>query len=136
MTVSGARLDLSGLATLDLEALRLGAQVMRHKAELAARPTVESYFLRLQFTLDAELSRRRREPDHRPLVSLAALPLAAHDGSGASEPGGDHAAAGAALLEDRRLATEYLDLLGANDRLSPAVRQAVRTLQDHLAPDD
>ncbi len=118
------RLDLSELDAVDLHSLRLGAQVMSHKAELAERPRVEIFFKGLQLTVDEELARRRRAPDDKPLVSLSTLPLGVRD-----------AAAQAALEADRRLAAEYLDLLGANDRLSPSVRQAVRTLREQLGPD-
>ena len=60
MTTAGARPDLSHLDAIDLQALRLGAQVMVHKAELAARPRVELFFRGLQLTVDEELARRRR----------------------------------------------------------------------------
>jgi len=60
VTTAGARPDLSHLDAIDLQALRLGAQVMVHKAELAARPRVELFFRGLQLTVDEELARRRR----------------------------------------------------------------------------
>jgi hypothetical protein len=119
-----AALDLSALDGVDLQALRLGAQIMGHKAELAARPRVETFFKGLQMTVDEELARRKREPDDKPLVSVAELPLA-----GLAET------AVPATPEDRRLTAELLDLLGGNERLSPPVRHAVRTLREHLGPD-
>jgi hypothetical protein len=131
--VAEARLDLSTLGIADLQALRLGAQVMRHKAELAVRPRVEGYFSRLLLTLDAELARRRSVSDASPVVSLSSLPLAAPDaGTTTTSTEGTPSANRISLVEDRRVAAEYLDLLGANDRLSPAVRLAVRTLRENL----
>jgi hypothetical protein len=122
--MSQQRLDLSDLDAVDLQSLRLGAQVMSHKAELAARPRVEIFFKGLQLTVDEELARRKRAPDDKPLVSPSTLPLRVPD-----------PAAEGAVEADRRLAAEYLDLLGANDRLSLSVRQAVRTLREQLGPD-
>ena len=118
------RLDLSDLDSIDLQALRLGAQVMSHKAELAARPRGETFFKGLQLRVDEELARRKQAPDHKPLISLSVLPLAIDD-----------AAITPPTEEDRRLAAEYLELLGANDRLSATVRDACRTLRQHLGPD-
>ncbi len=119
-----ATLDLSELDSVDLAALRLGAQIMGHKAELAARPTVDRFFKALQLTLDEELARRKRSPDEEPLVSLADLPFF-----------GPREVPAAATDEDRRLTAEFLELLGANDRLSEPVRHAVRVLQGHLGPE-
>ena len=118
------RFDLSDLDGVDLSALRLGAQVMGHKAELAARPRVETFFKTLQWKVDEEIARRRREPDGKPLVSLGVLPVGAVEA--ATVPPSE---------EDRRLTAEYLDLLGSNDRLSPPVREAVRSLREQLGPD-
>jgi hypothetical protein len=118
-------LDLSDLDGVDLTALRLGAQVMSHKAELAARPRVETFFKTLQWKVDEEIARRRHESDTKPLASFAALPLATADAAAQAPPS----------TEDRRLTAEYLDILGANDRLSPPVRQAFRTLREALGPD-
>lgn len=123
----GRALDLSGLDTVDLQALRLGAQVMKHKAEYAARPRVEVYFKGLQLTVDFELARRKHPSDDKPLVSVDELPLA--------DAGVRAGPAAAASLEDRQLAAEYLDILEANDRLSQPVREACRTLREQLGPD-
>jgi hypothetical protein len=120
-------LDLSDLDALDLQSLRLGAQVMEHKAELAAHPRVEFFFKGLQLTVDEELARRKSVPDDKPLVTLDALPL--------PPAGAGIAPAATPSQEDRRLAAEYLDLLEANDRLSVPVRLACRTLREHLGPD-
>ena len=43
-----AVLDLSALDVVDLEALRLGAQVMTYKAGLADQPRVEAFFASLR----------------------------------------------------------------------------------------
>jgi hypothetical protein len=117
------RFDLSDLDGVDLSALRLGAQVMSHKAELASRPRVETFFKTLQSKVDEEIARRRREPDGKPLLSLNVLPI---DVAAAEAPPTD---------EDRQLTAEYLDLLGSNVRLSPPVREAVRSLREALGPD-
>lgn len=117
-------LDLTDLDGVDLTALRLGAQVMSHKAELAERPRVETFFKGLQWKVDEEIARRRSEPDAKPLIGLGALPVVTVD-----------AAASPPTEDDRRLAAEYLELLGANDRLSPSVRDACRTLREQLGPD-
>jgi len=123
----GQALDLSSLDTVDLQALRLGAQVMKQKAEYAARPRVEVYFKGLQLTVDSELARRKSASDDKPLVAAAELPPIGSSDTAAH--------ARAASAEDRRLAAEYLDLLEANDRLSPSVREACRTLREQLEPD-
>jgi hypothetical protein len=123
-------LDLSELDAVDLAALRLGAQVMTHKAQLAARPRVEVFFHTLEATVDEEVARRRREPDDTPLVSLDALPLV-----GGTDAATSDAPAPTATEEDRRLAADYLDLLQTNIRLSGPVRAAVRSLREQLAPD-
>lgn len=133
MTVAGTRLDLSGLGVPDLQALRLGAQVMGYRAMLAQRPRVESYFARLQFNLETEMSQRNGAPDGSPIVSPSTLALGARDaGTEAGDPEGFALANRLALVEDRCLAAEYLDLLGANDGLSDGVRQAVRALRERL----
>ena len=179
MTTAGARPDLSHLDAIDLQALRLGAQVMVHKAELAARPRVELFFRGLQLTVDEELARRRRGaeegalpppgphgphalPPHAtpPLTApedVAAAAAAARAASaaartsaataqagpaaanaqagGATAGGGSAAALSPGAADDRRLTAEYLDLLAANPRLSPAVRDACHALRDGLRPD-
>jgi hypothetical protein len=119
-----AGVDLSELDSVDLASLRLGAQVMSHKAELAVRPRVESFFKALLLTVDEELARRNQAPDDIPLVSPADLPLAGV--APGLQPATD---------EDRRLTVEYLDLLHGNERLSDPVRHAVRTLRDRVRPD-
>ena len=117
-------LDLTDLDGVDLTSLRLGAQIMSHKAELASRPRVETFFKGLQWKVDEEIARRRREPDTKALIGLGTLPIVTTD-----------AAASPPTEDDRRLAAEYLEILGANDRLSPSVRDACRTLREQLGPD-
>jgi hypothetical protein len=119
-----AHLDLSELDSVDLAALRLGAQVMSYKADLAARPRVDVFFKGLQRTVDEEVARRKHVPDDKPLIGMSQLPLA--ELAPSPTPVTD---------EDRRLAAELLDLMGANERLSPPVRHAVRTLREQLGPD-
>lgn len=105
-----ADVDLSELDPVDLAALRLAAQVMGHKAELAARPHVETFFRGLQGTVDGEISRRRQVPGGRTPTWVGELPS----------------------TEDLRLTAEYLDLLRANTLLPAPVRDAVRQLREQL----
>lgn len=101
---------LTALADADLVALRLGAQVLAHKAELEDRPRVAAYFELLEQSVLAELASRTRGmrvETERPEVTL-----------------GDVADA-----EDRRLTAEYLGLLVANERLSPGLRDLCRALR-------
>ena len=101
---------LSVMATADLHALRLAAQVMRHKAQLDERPLVADYFERLDVASTGELSTRGDAILIIPPVTRLGLDPAA-DG------------------EDRRLLAEYLGLLVGNERLSPALRQLSRSLR-------
>jgi hypothetical protein len=101
---------LTALADADLVALRLGAQVLAHKAELADRGFVAAYFGLIERSVMAELASRTRgmrAVTERPEVTL-----------------GDVADA-----EDRRLTAEYLGLLVANERLSPQLRDLCRVLR-------
>jgi hypothetical protein len=101
---------LTALADADLVALRLGAQVLAHKAELAERSLVAAYFELLERSVLAELASRTRgirAMTERPAITLPAL----------------------ADAEDRRLTAEYLGLLVANERLSPQLRDLCRALR-------
>jgi hypothetical protein len=101
---------LTALADADLVALRLGAQVLAHKAELAARARVAAYFELLEKSALAELASRARgirTVTERPQPTLAPV----------------------ADAEDRRLTAEYLGLLVANERLSPELRDLCRALR-------
>lgn len=101
---------LTALADTDLVALRLGAQVLAHKAELADRAHVSAYFELLEQSVLAELASRTRgirAVTQRPEVALASV----------------------ADAEDRRLTAEYLGLLVANERLSEQLRDLCRALR-------
>jgi hypothetical protein len=101
---------LSALADADLVALRLGAQVLAHKAELAERARVATYFELLERSVLAEVASRTRgmrAVTERQEVSLGDL----------------------ADAEDRRLIAEYLGLLVSNERLSPELRDLCRALR-------
>lgn len=101
---------LSGLASADLQALRLAAQVMRHKAELDDRPLVADYFARLGGASTAQLASRGEAFRVVPGVSRLGLDPAADD-------------------EDRRLLAEYFGLLIGNERLSAPLREVSRSLR-------
>ena len=101
---------LGDLETADLHALRLAAQVMRHKAELDSRPMVADYFARLGYVATGELARRGE--------ALSVIPSSTPLGLA---PGAD--------AEDRRVLGEYLTLLVANERLPQALRDVSRQLR-------
>jgi hypothetical protein len=101
---------LADLPTADLHALRLAAQVMRHKAELDDRPLVADYFTRLNAASTGELARRGEAFRVIPPVIEVTL-----------DPGAEP--------EDRRVLAEYLGLLIGNERLSVALRDVSRKLR-------
>ena len=101
---------LAELATADVHALRLAAQVMRHKADLDGRPLVADYFYVLGNVCLAELGRRGEG-----IRVIAAVPLLALDVN--------------ADAEDKRLLAEYLGLLIGNEALSVALREVSRQLR-------
>jgi hypothetical protein len=109
---SGAH--LVDLTSDDLVALRLAAQVMSHRAQLAGRPRVGLYFDSLESAVMAEQAARGQEGNR--VVSAAELVV----------PGAD----------DRRLLAEYLGLLVGNEGLSDAVRRVCRSLaaRDAISP--
>jgi hypothetical protein len=109
---SGA--ELVDLTQDDLVALRLAAQVMAHRAQLAGRPRVGLYFDSLESAVMAEQAARGQEGDR--LVSASPLVV----------PG----------PEDRRVIGEYLGLLVANPGLSDSVRRVCRALvaRDAISP--
>ena len=102
--------QLTALADGDLVALRLGAQVLAHKAELAERVQVAAYFEALEQAVLVELA--SRTPGLRAVSAPPAVGLAP-----------------AADAEDRRLTAEYLGLLVANERLSPQLHDLCRALR-------
>jgi hypothetical protein len=109
-TVEGEGELLGELAIADVFALRLAAQVMRHKAELDSHPLVADYFARLGDVATGELAVRGDA------LSIIATPTPV-----GLAPGAD--------AEDRRVLGEYLTLLVANDRLSAALRDLSRQLR-------
>jgi hypothetical protein len=98
------------LATADLHALRLAAQVMQHKAQLDDRPHVADYFARLGTASTGELATRGEAFRVVPPVTELGL-----------DPAAD--------AEDHRLLAEYLGLLIGNERLSPSLREISRSLR-------
>lgn len=108
---------LAGLTDDDLEALRLGAQVLAHRAGPVRHPAVAVYFSELEAAVKAEIALRATspgEPERQAVADRAPIRLVATPPTDA---------------EDRRLVAEYLGLLVANERLSPAVRDACRALR-------
>jgi hypothetical protein len=111
-------LDLSVLDTDDLRALRLGAQVLGHRAALEARPRVATFFAALTSGADTALARRGRLDgawSERITLTL--------DESG-DRPDEN--------VEDRRLLVEYVNLLGGNPRLTAGVRGVFVSLGERL----
>lgn len=108
---------VDGLTADELAALRLSAQVMAHKADLADRHAVRLFFESLESAVMAELAGRSQaggidaESDPREAAVLTGPGLAATDGA---------------------LIAEYLELLAANDRLPAAVRLFCRRLGSSL----
>jgi hypothetical protein len=108
--VDGENTLLAALPTADLHALRLAAQVMRHKAELDDRPHVADYFTRLGNASAGELAGRGE--------AFRVIPPATRLGL---DPAAD--------AEDHRLLAEFLGLLIGNERLSTALRDVTRALR-------
>lgn len=101
---------LDALPHADLIGLRLAAQVLQHKAELAGRPRVALYFGQLEHSAQAQLAAQ--------LTGIRAVVTGV-------QPTLDPAADG----EDRRLLGEYLGLLAGNERLSTELRAVCRRLR-------
>ena len=113
-----AVLDLSELDGVDLEALRLGAQVMTYKAGLADKPRVEAFFAALRIGVDGELTRRDRS---------------GRRGASVAVDFADRGPLPDARVDDAVLVREYLDLLSSNPRLSPAVRDVFDAIRLQLS---
>lgn len=101
---TGSAIQLAQLSGDDLAALRLSAQVMAHRAELAGRPRVTLYF-----------------------ESLEAAVMAEQAGRGQAGASSDAAAPAPLLLtsigaDDSALLADCFSLLVGNERLSEAVR--------------
>jgi hypothetical protein len=103
--------ELGRLSDPDLQALRLGAEVMGHKALAENRPLVADYFRRLENTLRARIAGADSADDDSE--------------DGGTLPGVDPSADTA----DRVLIADYLGLLATNDRLSPELRDVCRQLR-------
>ena len=110
--------DLSVLGTEDLEALRLGAQVLRHRADLEGRSRVASFFTALGRGVDEALTRRSRSDG----AWAGALTIVLDQRVDSSEE----------LLEDDRLLAEYLSLLCDNPELSVHVRAVCGSISRRL----
>jgi hypothetical protein len=104
---------LIDLAADDLAALRLAAQVMAHRAQLAGRPAVALYFDSLEASVLAEQAARAQAGDARPR-------------GGASVAITFDATAG---IDDRLLIGQYLALLADNGQLPDGVRDLCRSLR-------
>ena len=109
--------DLAGLEAADLAGVRLGAQIMGHKAAVIARLRVEGFFGALAVAAAAE---RSRLGEGRARTAAVALPFEERDSP-------------ADARADRRLLIEYLDLLSANGRLSPGVRGVYESIRHQVA---
>lgn len=111
-------LDLSVLDAEDLRALRLGAQVLGHRAAIEARPQVATFFAALTGGADAALARRGRSDGAWSECITLML----------GEPGDQLDWS----VEDRRLLVEYVNLLGGNSRLPDGVRRVFMSLGERL----
>ena len=100
----------------ELGALRLAAQVMAHRAQLAGRPQVGLYFDSLESAVMAEQASRNQVGSPELSATPAMVAMIGAD--------------------DRRLIGEYLDLLVANKGLSNGVRRFCAGLRarDAIAP--
>jgi hypothetical protein len=101
--------SLDHLAANDLEALRLASQVLAHKAALAGLARVEMFFTSVEAEAIAEAAARgqRGTRGNESADPWKTAPLAP---------------------TDRAAIRAYLELLRDNERLSPAVREYVRSL--------
>jgi hypothetical protein len=105
--------ELRELSDQDLTTLRLGAQVMAHKAELERSQPGHDFFAQLEAAALAELASRTTG-----ILSLVELPDASADGLADA---------------DRTLITSYLELLADNEQLSLSLRQLCRRLMPSAA---
>ncbi|MEA2678081.1 MAG: hypothetical protein QOJ81_2222 [Chloroflexota bacterium] len=100
---------LNGLAPADLEALRLASQVLAHKAALAGLPRVEMFFTSVEAEVAADAASRGQRGQR---------------GGASADPW----RTASLTPTDRAAIRAYLELLRDNERLSPAVREYVRSL--------
>ena len=107
--------SFDSLTAAELASLRLSAQVMAHKADLANSQAARLFFESLEAAVMAEEAGRAQSsvPRYRPAddASMAGLLSLATNRS------------------DRTVIAEYLGLLAANDRLPHAVRLFCRRLE-------
>ncbi len=108
--------DLAGLESADLAGVRLGAQIMGHKAAVIARTPVERFFATLAVAAGTE-----RSLPGAGQMRTAPVVLPFEERERPSD-----------AREDRRLLIEYLDLLSANIRLSPGVRGVYDSIRHQL----
>jgi hypothetical protein len=100
---------LDQMAVTDLESLRLASQVLAHKAALAGLPRVAMFFTSVETEAIAEAAARgqrgtRGDESADPWRTAPLTPT------------------------DRAAIRAYLELLRDNERLSPTVREYVRSL--------
>jgi hypothetical protein len=119
MAAVSLEIDLSGFALADLRVLRLSAQIMGHRASLAARPEVGAFFAQLEGQLALELCRGDAD------AARQVRPITLTFGEGTARPG--------AAIGDRRLLAECLDLLADNIGLSTPVRRACASMGEQLS---
>lgn len=109
--------SLAELSAEDLAALRLGAQVMAHRAALAGLPRVAYYFERIEAETIAEQAatgQRGHVSADGSTANVWVIPIVG-DTPMVSEG-------------DRSEISEYLELLAANEALPPSVRAWCRGL--------
>jgi len=116
--MTAINVDLSVLGTEDLETLRLGAQVLRHRADLEGRSRVASFFTALGRGADEALTRRSRSDG----AWAGALTMVLDQRVDSPEE----------RLEDDRLLAEYLSLLRDNPQLSVRVRAVCGSITGRL----
>ena len=104
---------LEGLADADLLALRLAAQVLRHKAALAGRPLVARWFEDLGRAVDSAMARHGVGFVVGEAPTLA-LPREADE-------------------SDRAMLVDHLRLVATNPALSPALRAACAELRETVS---
>jgi hypothetical protein len=101
---------LADLSDADLVGLRLAAQVLAHKAELARRAPVVAYFAGLELAAQNELASR-----------ATGIRVVTRDGVPTLQQQADD--------EDRQLLDDYLALLAGNEQLSPPMRAVCEALR-------
>ncbi len=106
---------LADLTDADLVGLRLAAQVLGHKAELAGRARVAAFFGDLELAAQSELASR-----------ATGIRVVTRDGRPTLDDAADQG--------DEQLVEEYLALLAGNERLSPELRALCAALRQRSQP--